>query len=191
MLLFYLYHYFYFEQNILGLEASIRNIFSLTFVLIITMLYLTLPGGWKNTKSVMRTVRHQRHPVSRAHNTPLDCHNPKPFWISWSGGEFRVGSGLTVGTGSFLSYNSHSTWTVRAVAVSTGFGATGSWSFGKFSLSHYIAGGNAHACGRSESQCYLTPSRSGRYTPDRNGLRRLSLSSVQHFHVNTVRVEWN
>ena len=95
------------------------------------MFSVILLGGWKNTMSVMRTVKQQKPPVARAHNTPLDCHNPKPFWISWSGGEFRVGSGLTVGTGRFLSYNTHSTPTVRAVAVSTGWGATGTWSFGK------------------------------------------------------------
>ena len=107
--------------------------FSLTVVLIITLLFLTFLGIWENTKSVMRTIRsQQRDRVARAHIfTPLDCHNPKPFWISWSGGVFEVGSGLTVGRGRFLSYNSHSTPTVRAVAVSTGWGATGTWSFGK------------------------------------------------------------
>ena len=106
---------------------------------IIVLCNLILLGGWGNTKSVMRTVKQQRHPVATAHSRPLDCQHPKPFWVSWRGGVFQVGSGLTVGTGHFLSYNSHSTPTVRAVAVSTGFGSAGTWRFGKHSLRLYMS----------------------------------------------------
>ena len=90
---------------------------------------------------MVRTFKQRRRNiVARAHHPdhrPLDCHNPKPFWISWADGVFQVGSGLTVGTGRFLSYNSQSTPIVRSVAVSTGFGSTGTWTFGKLNSSTF------------------------------------------------------
>ena len=79
----------------------------------------------------MRTIKQQNPPVATVNNKPLDCHNSKPFWVSWAGGIFQIGTGLTVGTGTFLTYNSQSTPTIRAVAVSTGWGVTGTWTFGK------------------------------------------------------------
>ena len=43
-----------------------------------------------------------------------------------------------MGTGRFLSYNSQSTPTVRSVAVSTGFGSTGTWTFSKLNPNNHI-----------------------------------------------------
>ena len=78
-------------------------------------------------------------PVASVQNTPVDCDEFKPFWIRWTDdGIYEVGYGLIVGTDQFLSYDSQSPPMVNAVAISTGWGATGTWLFRKCSVRLYI-----------------------------------------------------
>ena len=99
-----------------------------------TLFDLFLLGGWSNTRSVIRTVKQQDPPVASVQNTPVDCNEFKPFWIRWTDGVYEVGYGLMVGTDPFMLYNSQSPPMVNAVAISTGFGATGTWLFRKCSI---------------------------------------------------------
>ena len=110
-----------------------RIIMELSCQIIMTLFNLLLLGGWTNTQSVLRTAK-QQTPVATVQNTPVDCNEFRPFWIRWTDGVYEVGYGLIVGTGHFLSYNSQSTPMVNVVAVSTGFGATGTWLFRKCSV---------------------------------------------------------
>ena len=53
--------------------------------------------------------------------------------MKWSHLEIHVGSGTTVSEDEFLFSVLSTYLTVTAVAISTGWGATGKWIFGRFS----------------------------------------------------------
>ena len=60
---------------------------------------------------------------------PVSCTDARPFWISWANHDIRVGTGNDVGESQFMSWNDTDPHAVNFVAVATGFGASGNWSF--------------------------------------------------------------
>ena len=80
-----------------------------------------------------------RHSVSKQgevtsavkHHSPLDCAASKAFWISWNEHEVQVGTGTSVTENVFLSVHNLTDLAVNAVAISTGWGSTGKWIFGR------------------------------------------------------------
>ena len=45
------------------------------------------------------------------------------FWVSWAGSKIRVGTGATV----IMEYQDPTPLAIKSVAVSTGWGSSGSW----------------------------------------------------------------
>ena len=51
----------------------------------------------------------------------------RPFWVSWFNRTIRVGEGVTVGEGEFLSWSNATLYPISVVAISTGWEADGLW----------------------------------------------------------------
>jgi hypothetical protein len=50
------------------------------------------------------------------------------FWISWSDGQIKVGTGEFFNNGPvLLEYQDSNPQDIKSIAVSTGWGASGSW----------------------------------------------------------------
>lgn len=59
----------------------------------------------------------------------MDCEKPQNFWVSWADG-VRVGRGVDVGQSELMSYlDSEVSFDISAVGLSTGWNATGKWSW--------------------------------------------------------------
>ncbi|XP_046373128.2 uncharacterized protein LOC124146734 [Haliotis rufescens] len=90
-------------------------------------MYEIVIGGWGNTKSVIR-IRQQGSIKDSKNHTPLDSSRAKPFWVSWSSGVIKVGTGTEVGVSTFMQL-ADTTHHVTSIAVTTGWGSTGDWVF--------------------------------------------------------------
>ena len=66
---------------------------------------------------------------ARQQDHPLSCSESRPFWLSWQDGYIRLGTGLTVGEGQMLAWQDRGPHPVEFLGISTGWGATGVWSF--------------------------------------------------------------
>lgn len=63
----------------------------------------------------------------------------RSFWITWNGGKVKVGTGLTIADSTLLmEYNDPSPLPISAVAISTGWGASGEWQVSKPVHGEYI-----------------------------------------------------
>ncbi|XP_052061188.1 uncharacterized protein LOC127701337 [Mytilus californianus] len=95
-------------------------------------LYEIAIGGWRNTKSVIRTSK-QGDPVDSKHGTFLDDGVFKVFSISWYGDTINVGNGEDVVAGTiFLTWtNSDGLGPILNAGFYTAFGSTGEWIFYK------------------------------------------------------------
>ncbi|XP_067649029.1 uncharacterized protein [Haliotis asinina] len=96
-------------------------------------IYEIVIGGWSNTRSVVRTRQQGPPKVSESH-VPLDPSSAKHFWISWSQGVIKVGSGPEVGISTFMEL-ADTSYNVTAIAVMTAWGSTGDWLFEEESIS--------------------------------------------------------
>jgi hypothetical protein len=69
----------------------------------------------------------------RAHPGLLSCFEFKTFWISWQGGEVRVGHGYDINDISsvFVLWTDPSPFDVEMMGIRTGFGSNGTWIFNK------------------------------------------------------------
>ncbi|CAH1794507.1 unnamed protein product [Owenia fusiformis] len=85
-------------------------------------------GGWKNTKSAIRTGRTVGTPIVKQTNTPniLDCNEARSFWLSWKNGRIRVGQhGLY--QDQFLQWSQPRNNPINSISVATGWGSWGDW----------------------------------------------------------------
>ena len=92
-------------------------------------------GGWNNTKSVITRNRNDSALASVDHS-PLNCGTLQSFWVTWDGGEIRVGNGLTTGQAEFMAFNDSDPFPADYLSVATGQNVTGYWIFhsGKYEL---------------------------------------------------------
>lgn len=94
--------------------------------------YEIVIGGWWDSQSVIRDCKQCAHMAEVRHPShPVSCTEARPFWISWSNNYIRVGTGNSVGLQQFMSWDDPSPHPVNYIAVSTGFGSTGDWTFVK------------------------------------------------------------
>ncbi|XP_071086461.1 uncharacterized protein [Haliotis cracherodii] len=91
-------------------------------------MYEIVLGGFSNTRSVIRNSRQGTNRVETFHS-PLSSTEFRDFWISWEGGVISVGTGTTVGAGQFMTWTDPAPYDVNYLAVTTGFGSSGSWQF--------------------------------------------------------------
>ena len=63
-------------------------------------------GGWANTKSVIRSVAGGPSLVEYHQNGLLDENEFRSFWVSWTGGNIKVGTGSIVGQNKFMEHQS-------------------------------------------------------------------------------------
>lgn len=92
--------------------------------------YEIVIGGWADSESVIRDCKQCQHMDEVRHKShPLSCSQQHPFWISWSNNYIRVGMGYIVGEQQFMSWNDTDPHSVNYVAIATGWGATGDWTF--------------------------------------------------------------
>ncbi|XP_048243111.1 C3 and PZP-like alpha-2-macroglobulin domain-containing protein 8 [Haliotis rufescens] len=91
-------------------------------------MYEIVLGGFSNTRSIIRNSRQGTNRVETFHS-PLSSTEFRDFWISWEGGVISVGTGTTVGAGQFMTWTDPAPNEVNYLAVTTGFGSSGSWQF--------------------------------------------------------------
>ena len=94
-----------------------------------THTYEIVIGGWKNSRSVIRRCD-QCLPKSNFVHSPLNASEFKPFWISWTNGDIRVGTGTELFAKEFLRWRDNDPEEIRHIGVSTGWGSNGTWVFG-------------------------------------------------------------
>ncbi|XP_056001828.1 coadhesin-like [Ostrea edulis] len=90
-------------------------------------LYEIVIGGWGNGKCCMRKGK-QGHCYRQYSGRVLSCSGYNYFWVGWGGSRIRLGKGTTYGSSTLLDF-SDSSIKVNYIAVSTGWGSTGSWEF--------------------------------------------------------------
>ena len=86
-------------------------------------------GGWGNTRSTLRYSIEGSECVHTNHN-PLSQTFFDDFWVSWTGGYVRVGTGTSVGSSYFLScYVNTFMYSINFIWIRTGWGSSGEWRF--------------------------------------------------------------
>ena len=97
-----------------------------------TNAYEVVIGGWKNTKTVIR--RSLKGPIKAETPTVdiLSCDYFRTFWLrqilgTAAAGLIEIGTGTTIGQGTFHSWLDPDPYTVTSVSLSTGNGAKGVW----------------------------------------------------------------
>eukprot|EP00941_MAST-03F_sp_MAST-3F-sp1_P001215 g1215.t1 len=89
--------------------------------------YEIVIGGWGNRQSVLR-LRNQGPSVYTTREGPfLDADKMLDFWISWNDKKLRVGRGVKVGSGEFMSTRLREDIDIKFMMICTGWGATGVW----------------------------------------------------------------
>ena len=91
--------------------------------------YETVIGGWSNAKSAIRLCQQCDPPVMETQHIPLNANFFQPFWVSWSGGDIRVGQGTELFKDEFLRLDDPNPKSINYVGISTGYGAAGTWIF--------------------------------------------------------------
>ncbi|KAL4231839.1 hypothetical protein ACF0H5_009415 [Mactra antiquata] len=92
--------------------------------------YEIVIGGWTDSQSVIRDCKQCQHKDEVHHQShPLDCNQAHQFWISWTNNYIRVGLGNIIGEQQFMAWNDTDPHPVNYIAIATGFGASGAWSF--------------------------------------------------------------
>lgn len=93
-------------------------------------LYEIVIGGWKNTKSVLRTGK-QANTAATDEGDFLICSEYKEFWISWDNITINIGRGDVFDDDTiFLTWsNADGLRTIINIGVYTAFGSTGEWIF--------------------------------------------------------------
>ena len=61
-------------------------------------------GGWSNTKSAIRIASGGGNLVEYPQAGLLDENEFRSFWVSWAGGNIKVGTGSTVGQNTFMEH---------------------------------------------------------------------------------------
>ncbi|XP_078326552.1 collagen alpha-3(VI) chain-like [Crassostrea virginica] len=90
--------------------------------------YYIIIGGWSNTRSTIRFGLGTVECVYTSH-TPLSRTYFDEFWISWTGNYVLVGSGSTLGSGTFLSCYHASMYEVNFIFIRTCCSSSGEWRF--------------------------------------------------------------
>ena len=90
--------------------------------------YYIIIGGWSNTRSTIRFGLGTVECVYTSH-TPLSRTYFDEFWISWTGNYVLVGSGSTIGSGTFLSCHHASMYEVNFIFIRTCCSSSGEWRF--------------------------------------------------------------
>ena len=62
---------------------------------------------------------------------PLNCLTSRVFWVSWFHSLIHVGTGSKIGLDEFMSVANVNNTQIHFIAISTGFGSTGEWTFYK------------------------------------------------------------
>lgn len=84
-------------------------------------------GCWSNSKSVIIA---SGTTVATHHGALLSTVFYNAFWISWSGGLIRAGTGDTVGNNVIMSYSTSSPYAVKYILLQTNHGGSpGDWRF--------------------------------------------------------------
>ena len=111
--------------------------------------YEVVIGGHINERNYIRrsNVPPDNEVDDRAHPGLLSCFEFRTFWISWQGGEVRVGHGYDVNDISsvFVLWTDPSPFDVDIMGIRTGFGSTGTWIFNKI----YQTGGIENNAGNA------------------------------------------
>uniref|UniRef100_A0A1I8NZK1 Farnesoic acid O-methyl transferase domain-containing protein n=1 Tax=Stomoxys calcitrans TaxID=35570 RepID=A0A1I8NZK1_STOCA len=90
-------------------------------------MYEVFIGGWANTKSVIRRNRQQPDVVQVATPKILSSSEYRGFWIRWQEQTITVGrAGESM---AFMTYKDPQLFSINYVGLSTGWGASGTWSF--------------------------------------------------------------
>ena len=115
-------------------EVSIYSVNLFIYLIYIYIFYCwfiyLFVGGWNNTASAMRYERQGFDVITVTHQ-PLDCSTSLPFWVSWFDSQVHVGSGFKIGQNEFMSIPNAYNTQINFIAISTGFGSTGEWTFYK------------------------------------------------------------
>ena len=103
--------------------------------------YEVVIGASSNQYSVIRNMTLQNNLMAAHTPDILSCDESRPFWLSWAGGLIQVGRGTRVSVDRFIEWQETEPYPTNAVAISTGWGATGEWQFTDiqgYSGSHYF-----------------------------------------------------
>lgn len=90
--------------------------------------YQIVIGGWSNTKSVIRFAIAGSACVYY-NGSSLSQSFFDEFWVSWTGGFVRVGTGSSVGSGTIMTCPHSKPYTVNFIWIMTGYGSSGEWRF--------------------------------------------------------------
>jgi hypothetical protein len=91
--------------------------------------YEIVIGGSENKVTSIRNLT-LAYPVVTV-TTPdiLDCNSFQKFWVTWKDGIIQVGRGLVPERQPIIVWQDPNPYTIRGIAISTGFGTSGSWEF--------------------------------------------------------------
>ncbi|XP_048773613.2 collagen alpha-3(VI) chain-like [Ostrea edulis] len=90
--------------------------------------YEVIICGWGNTRSTIRySIRGSECVAYSA--TLLSQTYFDDFWVSWSGGQVKAGTGSTVGSNTFMTCSHSPSYEVNYILIKTGWGSTGDWRF--------------------------------------------------------------
>ena len=83
-------------------------------------------GGWGNSQSVIRSEAQGRNLAEYKQNGLLHGNQFRSFWVSWAGGNIKVGTGSKVGQNTFMEQQISQT--INHVGVS-GWNVPAEWRF--------------------------------------------------------------
>lgn len=90
--------------------------------------YEIVIGGLTNSKSVIRFAIAGTECVNYNGSPPSEFFLDE-FWVSWTGGSVRVGTGSSIGSETFMTCPHSTPYTVNFIWIMTGYGSSGEWRF--------------------------------------------------------------
>nr|XP_034303094.1 collagen alpha-3(VI) chain-like [Crassostrea gigas] len=90
--------------------------------------YEIVIGGFTNSKSLIRFAIGGTECVNY-NGSPLSESFFDEFWVSWTGGSVRVGTGSSIGSETFMTCPHSTPYTVNFIWIMTGYGSSGEWRF--------------------------------------------------------------